>query len=184
MRKPTLAIIAIILLLVAALASYAGYLLYAASQVYVSEMSITGLQDTPQGLSFNGELKVTNPSGTDVLLEELRYRIVLENTGEEIARGVIPGSTIPANGMAALQVRQQTTWRPSMDAAISMARDPAIYLTFSGTAVVSVIGIPVSGPFSERVDVKETVADWLAEKRQEITKDPRSVLRQRGRTVS
>ncbi|GEM_PF-5808064 len=184
MRKPTLAIIAIILLLVAALASYAGYLLYAASQVYVSEMFITGLQDTPQGLSFSGELTVANPSGASVHLQELRYQIILENTAEEIARGTVQGSTIPAGKAASLPIQQQTTWRPSMESVLSMARDPAIYLTLRGEAVVTVFGIPISGPFSERMDVKETVADWLAEKRQEITKDPRSVLRQRGRTAS
>jgi hypothetical protein len=174
-------IVGIIIAIIATLGGGAWYVAVAASSLYVSVVAIESIDEvTGEGISFSGDIEVTNPSGMGITLEELRYRIIVEKTREEIARGVIGGDRIPAGGSVRLPLRQQTSWKPSMETLLSLASDKEVYLTIDGDADVVALGVPLTGPFRERMDIKPLVDSWIRQKKAELMKDPQKFLKQHG----
>ncbi len=171
-----------IVALILGVSVYIIVLLHAASQLYVSDFSITELREvSDKGISFTGELSITNPSSVDIMVNEIRYTIILENTDEEIARGKVYGGNIKSKETVTLTLHQETSWLPTMDALLRMTSEEKVYLLIQGQGDAMAGGIPLTGPVEDRVDVKPLVMQWLEKKKAELLKNNAGLLKMQRR---
>ncbi|MBI4150337.1 hypothetical protein HY488_02955, partial [Candidatus Woesearchaeota archaeon] len=107
---------------------------------------------------------------------------IFDKTGEEIGRGIVRGNVVPAQNVITLPFSQETSWLPTIDTLLSLASDKNVYVTLRGEAQIFVGGIPITGPFSERIDIQPLVRTWLTQKQRELMKDPKKALERYGIT--
>lgn len=168
MRK-LLLFFSVMIALLLLLGGYVGYYARAASTLYASDATITKLEEiSGKGISFSGVIEITNPSSASIHLKEIQYHMTLDETNEEIANGKIKGSTIKPKSRTKLSFRQETSWLPGVDTIIRLATEEEVYVTVTGKATASILGIPVSGSFTEHQDVKQLIDTLVKQKREEL----------------
>ena len=127
--------------------------------VGVQSFSITGIKDIGAStFTLTADLVINNPSATSVPVKSVTYDVILKDTGESIARGVLPPFTLAANAATTVPLEQKIAWGPTAQLAVLLASQESVYVTVAGDVVVDLPTLRDSPlPFSDEVDVKEKI---------------------------
>ena len=134
-------------------------------EVGVQSFSITGLKDIGANtFTLTADLVINNPSGASIPIKSVTYDVILKDTGESIAKGVIPAFTLAANAATTVPLEQKIAWGPTAQLALLLASQDSVYVTVAGNVVVDLPELrerPL--PFSDEVDVKEKLTGTPSE---------------------
>ncbi|MBD3309918.1 hypothetical protein GF351_01730 [Candidatus Woesearchaeota archaeon] len=91
----------VLILIVFSTALYLGLYYHAVSSASMKEAAITSVSDIGlSGVTLEGEVELLNQGYVAVTLDRIEYEIISDTSGNELAGGIIQGSTIPAGESA------------------------------------------------------------------------------------
>lgn len=152
-------------------AVYPAMYLASLNMVEVEDVQFLELTIDEQGIAFRGTVVLDNPGLVAVTVDQIRYRIILENTGEELGRGTIDGSGITAGDEAELPFTNVLDWRPNMATAQDLLKNRVLLIRIEGDASAKFLGMTFTKPFQFTLDIHPYLEEYV----QELMRDPNAL---------
>ena len=153
----------IVIIILAVVLSLYVYSLY---HIKIEDVQVNALQDVSlSGFTVGGNISVHNGGLLPVGVDKIEYSIVLEDSGNELASGIINGSFVMPAKTAEFPFLNSIKWVPTAEIAVNMLTGGNTYVKITGDAtVISDIKLP----FEKRIDLKPYITQFAKQKVQEI----------------
>jgi len=157
----------IVIIILAVVLSLYVYSLY---HIKIEDVQVNALQDVSlSGFTVGGNISVHNGGLLPVGVDKIEYSIVLEDSGNELASGIINGSFVMPAKTAEFPFLNSIKWVPTAEIAVNMLTGGNTYVRISGeVTVIDWSFIEIKLPFEKRMDLKPYVMQFAKQKVQEI----------------
>jgi len=130
-------------------------LFYPVKKISVERIQVTDVSDVSlRGFNLAGKLYINNPSIFTIPVEDIKYQLVLDKTGDVLFSGSMPGFELESRSTTTSTFTMNVQWRSTVNVALLMATQKEVNATMQGTAQLDVLGFRYEYPFESQMDLK------------------------------
>jgi len=157
-------IVVIVLVVVVSLYVHSLY------NVKIEDVQVNDLQDVSlKGFVVGGNIFVHNGGLLPVGVDKIEYTIVLEDSGKELANGIVNSTLVMPQKTASFPFSNSINWVPTAEIAVNMITGGNTYVKISGeVTVIDLSFAEIKLPFEQRIDLKPYITQFAKQKVQEI----------------
>ena len=157
MKKWLIILISAVLFLILIISLY----FHSLTSVRIESVKVDKLRDISlQGFTLAGEIDLFNGGLLPVKVSKISYEVVLESTGEQLARADIKGGWIAPRKIERYGFETTIYWKATKDVILNLLREGRTYAQIRGVAYVGGMEIP----FMREVDLEEYLKQFVQEK--------------------
>ncbi len=159
--------------------------IHALHNISIEDIQVNDLQDVSlKGFVFGGNIFVHNGGFLPVGIDKIEYNVVLEDSGKELANGIVNGTLVMPQKTASFPFSNSIKWVPTAEIAWNLINRGNTYVKVTGTlTVIDWSFLEINIPFEKRVDLKPYIIQFAKQKIQQAAENLPQAINQTAQRV-